>query len=250
MAPTLHSFRFKHTMLFLNLNQLEKGALDIWPMSYNGNGLLKIQSSDYIDESCKSLGSKLSKYFADITEKDNIYVLTTPSIFRYSFNPATFYFRFHTDNKIRDVAVEVHNTFGESHIYYLDDQSFDHENKEYFSSKRFHVSPFISRKGEYTFKFSFSENSVEIHIKLHQHGLPLITTEFSGNLTPMQKSSLLKMLPKLVTTVLFTELRILKIARVLFFKKKIDFYKKPVPAKDSHISPAKGFISKIKFPFV
>ena len=57
------------------------------------------------------------------------------------------------------------------------------------------------------------------------------------------------MLPKLVVTVLLTELRILRIARVLFFKMKIDFYKKPIPKEDNHVAPARGFISKIKFPF-
>ena len=250
VAPAPHSFRFKHTMLFLNLSQLEKRELNIWPMSYNGNGLIRIQTSDYIDHTCKSIRTKLSKFFADMNEKDDIYILTTPSVFRYSFNPATFYFRFNSNKGIRDTVVEVHNTFGESHIYYLDNRTFRHENNEYFSSKQFHVSPFISREGEYTFKFSISKKSVQIHITLHQHGSPLITTEFSSNLTPIQKSSLLKMLPKLVTTVLLTEIRILKIARILFFKLKIDFYKKPVPVKDTLVAPAKGFISKIKFPFV
>ena len=236
-------------MLFLNLHQLERGELNIWPLSYNGGGLIQIQDSDYIDDSHKSIRTKLSNYFEGIDDKDNIFILTTPSIFRYSFNPATFYFRLTIDKSIRDAAVEIHNTFGESHIYYLTDKSLDSKNIEYISTRQFHVSPFISREGTYTFRFSLSDDSVEIHIKLNQDDQPLITTEFSGNLTPIRKSSLFKMLPKLVVTVLLTELRILRIARVLFFKMKIDFYKKPIPKEDNHVAPARGFISKIKFPF-
>jgi DUF1365 family protein len=78
-------------------------------------------------------------------------MLTMPRYFGYSFNPLTMYYIY--DKDLIAVVLEIHNTFGEKHIYVL-----PHSNKSQSISRRFHVSPFNDRLGTYSFKTTSPES--------------------------------------------------------------------------------------------
>lgn len=64
------------------------------------------------------------------------------------------------------------------------------------SKKVFHVSPFCEVKGEYHFRFLFSqdsssgENSV-YRIELHEEGLPLINTSISSTSRQLSQTNII-----------------------------------------------------------
>ncbi|KAJ1984668.1 hypothetical protein H4R34_000502 [Dimargaris verticillata] len=97
---------------------------------------------------------------------DHVDLVTTPRVFGYGFNPISFYFCYHatpsstptlpdpkeTHLQLSCVVYEVHNTFGEKHIYVMT-QSADTSRTPRFPThtlpRVFHVSPFNDRQGYY-----------------------------------------------------------------------------------------------------
>jgi DUF1365 family protein len=101
-------------------------------------------------------------------------MLTMPRFLGYSFNPLTTYYVY--DPELIAVVLEVHNTFGEKHIYVV-----PYSEGPQFIPRRFHVSPFNDRLGTYQFKATSPENGIFIE-------LTLITPEAKPKLVATLKS--------------------------------------------------------------
>src|SRR5216117_803774 len=101
------------------------------------------------------------------------YMATMPRFFGYSFNPLTTYYVY-DDDLLVSIVLEVHNTFGEKHIYVVPPDSKS-------ISRRFHVSPFNDRLGAYHFKTSSPESGIFIQ-------LTLVTPESKPKLVATLKS--------------------------------------------------------------
>ena len=99
--------------------------------------------------------------------------MTSPRFMNHKFSPASFWYLYSADEDLKAMVVEVNNTFDERRMYFLpssmvqkDDLREDilrsTESKSsspsgyfrYTWSKDFHVSPFNSRKGQYTLSAS------------------------------------------------------------------------------------------------
>ena len=240
-------------MLLVDLDDLRAENSVPWPLRYNRRGFLEINDVDYIDKTPTCVYEKLQAFIENtglvINRSDRILLLTTPAVVGYVFNPAVFYFSIDKNNAMNFVAAEVHNTFGESHIYCLTQDSWNAVQRSFRSHKRFHVSPFLSRKGYYDFRFFISEDEVMVEIELHQEECMVLSTSFAGHLIPLTSSNLFKSFIRIVLTTLFTEIRILRNASNLFFTIRLPFFNKPERLYDTSESPQKGFISKIKLPF-
>ncbi|KAI9593418.1 hypothetical protein BDF19DRAFT_448689 [Syncephalis fuscata] len=95
---------------------------------------------------------------------ERVELVTTPRLFGYAMNPASFYYCYEPieapvanglSERLRVFAIEVHNTFGETHLYAFDlerDQLADQRKGFEFcfeTPREFHVSPFNPRNGFY-----------------------------------------------------------------------------------------------------
>ena len=252
VKPHANSFGFKHAMLLVDLDDFPNHSTP-WLIKYNRRGLLSINDTHYIDKSSLGLKQKLLRFLdqmeATIDTSDRFLLLTTPALAGYSFNPVVFFFILTADKSIKAIAVEVHNTFGESHIYYLDKDSWDEAAGIYISNKRFHVSPFLARNGYYEFRFLLTASEVNVHINLYQDEQMILGTTFTGRLIPITSKSLFRFSINLATTVLLTELRILQNAYKLFFRLRLPFFQKPERLEGTSDSPSKALISNMKLPF-
>ena len=144
--PT-NSFRYRHTMLMVDMEQIQREHHLAWPLKYNHNGMIAIRDKDYIDDSSQhiynKLVSKVSNSSSAIATGDRVLLLTTPSILGYSFNPAVFYFICDNNQNLKGAIVEVHNTFGESHLYCLSNETLTSEHKSHKRNKIFPVDAFL-----------------------------------------------------------------------------------------------------------
>lgn len=237
-------------MLLLNLEELYKGKLIPWPLKHNHPSIISIQDRHYIDSSSENLlgklGKELSKADINIQDNDQIFLLTAPAVFGYSFNPAVFFFIIDKNSSLKSCLVEVHNTFGESHCYPLKANPPNGNSMSATSNKEFHVSPFLDRKGHYEFEFTLSKTIADISITLIQENREVLNSRFEGNLVPLRTANLLTNLPRILSSVILTEFRILKQAYRLYFKYKMKYFSKPNPLQGTTESPSKGFISKLK----
>jgi DUF1365 family protein len=252
-SPSSRGFGFKHTMILLNLsNHIRKSHLP-WPLKNSKYGLISIFNGNHIDFQNKPLiekiiantkGSKIR-----ISKSDTIFVLSAPSVIGYSFNPASFYFVFDDKEIFKGSIVEVHNTFKESHLYELSSVFNSSTRFEDSNIKQFHVSPFLDRKGYYKFEFSITPEKFDIRIGLFEDDNLVFSSNYRGVFIKLTTVNLLKTLPKLLSTVGLTEIRILTQAAIIFFIHKMPFFEKPNRLKGTSDSPAIGFISKLKIPF-
>ncbi|MDO5648897.1 DUF1365 domain-containing protein [Paracoccus sp. (in: a-proteobacteria)] len=127
-------FRYRATYLAVpvaRLAQMERG----WPW--------RIRARDYgMAQIIEMLGP------GEVT------LITLPRSSGYGFNPVSFWM-LRRDGALRAVLAEVSNTFGERHSYLIrhpDDAPITRSDR-ITAEKRFHVSPFLPRAGEYVFRF-------------------------------------------------------------------------------------------------
>jgi len=238
----------------LDTAQMEAGKKLGSLISIEKKGMLSIHFKNMIDATNNPIREKIQRLFeieVNQSKSSNFFAVTTPSVLGYSFNPASFYFAVNDEGKMEHCAVEVHNTFNESHVYILNSAvSSSSESSKHTHEKQFHVSPFIGRSGHYEFEFELTATYLKIEITLFQNNQPVISTKYLGELISLTKKNLLLNIGQLIFTVLLTESRILKQAYKLYFRKKIPLFNKPVPLSKTKIALSRGFISKLKIPFV
>lgn len=122
-----------------------------------------------------------------------IVLVAMPRVLGYVFNPVSFWLCLGSDDTLRAVLCEVHNTFGEKHTYVCahPDRGPIGPGDWLESGKDFFVSPFINRVGSYRYRFSFSQKALGVWIDyLDEDGRPLLTTSMVGRLQPMTRTTL------------------------------------------------------------
>jgi DUF1365 family protein len=108
-----------------------------------------------------------------------ITLVTNLRVLGHVFNPASFFLCRDAAGALRVVVVEVHNTFGERHLYPLRPGDGDGTSARPFKAgmaKDFFVSPFISMDGDYAVHVRDEPGSLKLAINLRQAGRPVIST--------------------------------------------------------------------------
>ena len=158
------------------------------------------------------------------------YMMTMPRFLGYSFNPLTTYYIY--DPEHIATILEVHNTFGEKHIYIVPQTSPSTTRESHSISRRFHVSPFNDRLGTYQFRATPPEQGISVE-------LTLITPENKPKLVATLKSisesrmdDLVQVLRLCVTCgwwIFMSMPRILWEAWKLHYRKGLPVYMRPEP---------------------
>ena len=168
---------------------------------------------------------------------DKIILLAMPRVLGYVFNPVSFWLCLDNQNQLRAVLCEVHNTFGETHSYicYKNDYSIIDKNDCLRGEKHFHVSPFLERNGNYTFRFSYVAGGTQMGIWIdyyNTNGAKQLATSFIGNLKPMNKNVLQKMFwsHPLVT---IKTIALIHWQAIKLFYKRIKYVNKPLQKDDT-----------------
>ena len=125
------------------------------------------------------------------------------------------------------MVVEVNNTFGERHIYLLDEASFGQELQ---ASKAFHVSPFCDVVGSYRFRFMTAQSRARTVARIdYDDGQgALLQTSVSGQLQALDAQAVRKAIFSYGAMTWGVMARIHWQALKLFFK-RVPFFSKPSP---------------------
>jgi DUF1365 family protein len=128
-----------------------------------------------------------------------ITLITNLRILGYVFNPASFYLCRDAAGTLRRVLVEVHNTFGERHLYPLrpavaSDGVSQEEAFRAGMPKAFFVSPFISIDGSYTVHVRDDAEGTRIAIALRQDDAPMLSTSLELTRRRLTDRNLLRLL--------------------------------------------------------
>ena len=134
----------------------------------------------------------LARY--DLSAADGEIVLVCmPRVMGYVFNPVSFWLCHDRAGGLRAVLCEVHNTFGERHTYVCARE--DHEiltaDDVLRGEKVFHVSPFLERAGDYTFRFEVDSARFGVWIDYFDgNGRKQLLTALGGKVVPLTAARL------------------------------------------------------------
>lgn len=201
MTPHIYTAKVMHKRLFPKVNQFSYGVYYValpLPAQQLPSRLLRFYHKDHGARD----GSDIEVWARDILGEyglnahvQNITLVTMPRVMGYVFNPVSFYLCLDDARQLRAVICEVHNTFGEQHVYLC--ARADHtpiSGDEWLEAdKIFHVSPFLPRKGHYKFRFALGEGSLGIWIDYYDaQANKQLVTMLTGQLTPLTAQSLRK----------------------------------------------------------
>ena len=228
--PKIHKFKYRIFSLFINLEELENISQKAKLFSINKFNLFSFFYKDHTEKPFENPLFWARKIFSNAglySSNDRIFILCYPRILGYVFNPLTTYFCINTNNKIKAIIYEVHNTFGDRHNYVT---KYNKLNEKV--DKVFHVSPFFKIEGEYEFDTILNNKSLKIEIKYYKKDRTnLLNAIFYGEQSEFNDKYLLLcffLYPLMTLKVIYS----IHFQALLLWIKGIQFFNRPIPSKD------------------
>ncbi|KAF8889695.1 hypothetical protein BD779DRAFT_1439247 [Infundibulicybe gibba] len=255
-TESAHAFTYPTLSLLVSLDALEAHELDLargWLFSYGGLWLrlLGLRPHPYLRPGNASIRAKLEAalHARGAPAPASAWMMTMPSFVGWEgINPLTVYFCYDARAELWGAVLEVHNTFGENHVYILeigrgDDPTpgtgFDHQ---WTFPREFHVSPFNDRAGTYSISIRRPTRgpthapssipprpTVRVHLHTPTGALKLTALLRPTASAPLTTPNLLRALVRTPFTLFLSFPRILYVAAVLHYRKRLDVFVRPPP---------------------
>jgi len=227
LRPTGHAFVYPTYFLMLPLRSLRQTP-DLC-LKRNAPGLLSFHDKDHGDGRADALAWIDALLLAEgVTDADGeTWLHTYPRVLGFVFKPVSFWYCHRSDGTLAAVVVEVNNTFGERHCYFLagPDLAFGHELR---ARKVFHVSPFCAVQGDYRFRFMVTPTRTVARVDHDDADGPLLQTSVSGALEPLTRQAVRRLfwgVPWMTLGVLVH----IHWQALRLWAKRVPFFSKPEP---------------------
>ena len=193
--PVAHSFRYDVFMAFMDIDRMEELTGISKFLSYNRLNWATYDERDHFGDPNRTLRQRLQRDAAaqGVSLPDGpIFLLTHLRYLGYNFNPVSFFYCYDQQERLQMVLAEVNSTFGESHNYWLSqDSELPSPNaKRYRRAKAIHVSPFMSMKLDYTFTFTAPGSKLVAHMDTIEDGNPFFDATLNLERSPWSAASL------------------------------------------------------------
>ncbi len=201
-ARTQPAYRFEYGVFYfyLDLEEIEAVDRNIRLFSYNRLNLLSLLDRDHMG--APGMGVRDSVYahlraggFDPVPGR--VFLLTTVRLLNYVFNPVSFYFCRDADGRLARVLAEVHNTWGQRHMYDLERRPTGEDHSVYVAAagKAFYVSPFIDMEAQYEFRFQEGEDGrIGVRIDASRQARPFFEAGLDVRPLPLTDANVMKML--------------------------------------------------------
>jgi uncharacterized protein len=150
--PFVYSLKHDVSYLALDLDELEEVTSSSRLLRRNRRAPLELRDSDHLVPAATDMRGAFLDHLRAAGEDPTgwrITLVTNPRVAGYVFNPASFWLCRDKTGALRVVVVEVHNTYGERHLYTLRPGT-DRAGFRAAMDKTFRVSPFLETRGGYT----------------------------------------------------------------------------------------------------
>lgn len=164
LRPQRHRLQYRMFSLLLDLQPQRLEALHRrlrW-LSVNRFNLFSFHERDHGDGRARGLADWVQQQLRACGQPpaSEIRLLAMPRVLGYGFNPLSLFFCHGADGRLHSVIHEVHNTFGERHVYLepvervepVDEEQADGAPVLQACDKAFHVSPFLPMELSYRFR--------------------------------------------------------------------------------------------------
>lgn len=202
LEPLRHSFEYPIYVLAVDLAELPALDRELLLFGYNRVKPVSLWDNDYMGRGGGSIHDKLMR----VLERRgcakgiaSIRLLTVGRCLNYAFNPVSFYYCCRADGSLQCAVAEVNNTYGERHLYVLDEtRALPHPlpglAARYKTPKELFVSPFNDLSGEYDFHFGHLDESMDIRLDLVRDSGVVLRSRLWGRAQPFDDSALLRTL--------------------------------------------------------
>jgi DUF1365 family protein len=192
------TYGLEHDVFYaaLDLDELDEVAGRSRLIRRNRRGLVEFRDADHLPTPSADVAADVRALLSDEGVNPRgwrITLITNLRILGYVFNPASFYLCRDAAGVLRRVLVEVHNTFGERHLYPLRPTDAGDAFRAGMP-KAFFVSPFISVDGAYAVHVRDGADGVRIAIALRQEESMVLSTSLMLRRRPLTDGTLLRLL--------------------------------------------------------
>lgn len=233
--PCEHRFSYPVYFYRLDLDELPELNRTLPGFGYNRFSVVRIDDNDYLWRGNEPLKEKISGVLDKIGYTESIGRIELVGFARYFnliFRPVSFFFCYDPAGRCQLVLTEVHNTFGETHLYVLQKPTPHSKSLVFEIPKAFHVSPFFDRNGSYTVRFNDTRDNMDIAITLTKPECgsnPVFFARLTGKAEPLTAQSLRRTVLKYPFNALLNMPRIIRQAVTLSFRKKLPIFPRPTP---------------------
>jgi len=231
--PRRHRLRYGVFSLLIDLDQLAGFAERNRFFSRNRFNLYSFYDCDHGDGEMPLRSWVIAQlHSAGINlSGGTVRLLCYPRVLGYVFNPISIFYCYFADGTIAALLYEVHNTFGERHVYLIPVDKPDADCITHVCEKRLHVSPFIGMDARYHFRISQPGERLVVTINEVDAEGTFLQASFVGHRAPASDAALLSgfmryplMTLKVIGGIHFEALKL--------WSKGLPIHKKPEPPKD------------------
>ena len=196
------SYGLEHSVWYAAIDLAELPDLDrrLRLFGHDRRAVAEFRDRDHLPMPARDLDAEVRAHLRTEGEDPadwRITLVTNLRVLGYVFNPASFFLCRDQEGAIRVVVTEVHNTFGERHLYTLRRVVEDGTAGSSFTAgmdKDFFVSPFISMDGRYRVHIRDEPEGLRLAISLRQDGEILLSTSLVLRRLSLTDRNLLRML--------------------------------------------------------
>ncbi|MBL8114202.1 MAG: DUF1365 domain-containing protein [Acidobacteria bacterium] len=192
--PKAHAFAYRVSLAFLDIDRLAELSSVSPFLSYERFNWISVHESDHLasrrpdrfgarrGDPSRPLRERLQEEAALAGARwpeGRTFLLTHFRYLGYCFNPVSYYYGYGPSGLLEMVAAEIHNTFGEKHVYFMDRGAGEPSPNGFASSfdKVFHISPFLSMAGRYRFAFGEPGKRLHVAVTAEDRGVPLFDAQ-------------------------------------------------------------------------
>ncbi len=239
----------------LDIAQLEQEGSPALFLGLNRFAPFSIRDCDYLKPGPEAIARK----FHSLLREEGIeimpartFLITTPRVLGYVFNPVSFYISFDAREGIHSILAEVNNTFGERHAYLLKGGDLAREKADTALpvvaefQKEFYVSPLLDRQGTYRLRLVRCAEDFEMHINLDSEGKDIFWASLHGRARKLDNLQLFRSALAFPLTAALTIIRIHLQAMILYFRRGAEIYPKPEPAAKGALRRRVGLVHRLR----
>ena len=197
LRPFDYGFRHSVWYLALDVDELPGVARRLRMLARNRRGVLAFRDADHLGPPAGDLATGIRRHLRaegiDAT-KWRITLVANARVLGFVFDPASFWLCRDPDGVLRVVVVEVHNTFGERHLYSLQTDAPGGTVFTAAMDKAFYVSPFLDVAGGYVVRVRDAGGHLRIAIEHGDGEGGLFVATLALRRRPLTDRTLLRML--------------------------------------------------------
>lgn len=175
--PVPHAFRYRVTLAWLDLAELETVFRRRWFWSARRPALAWFRRADYLGDPAVPLDAAVRERVereTGVRPVGPVRLLTQLRTFGHCFNPVSFYYCYDaSDRRVEAIVAEITNTpWNERHAYVLRPKEHLEPDSplRFRLSKSFHVSPFMPMDIDYGWHFKPPGETLAVHMENRREG--------------------------------------------------------------------------------